>query len=113
MLRYGVAVTTSRVWFARGTTRRRVAVLIVALVTTAGKLALAATTHGTNDVRHWQAFARLVRRLGPVKIYSTHLVPPFNHPPLTSFMLVGINAITTHVSSVSFLIRVPASVADI
>jgi hypothetical protein len=88
-------------------------VLAVALVTTAAKLTLAATTHGSNDIRHWQDFAEQVRRLGPVKIYSTHLAPPYNHPPLTSFMLVGINAITAHVSSVRFLIRVPASVADI
>jgi hypothetical protein len=113
MLEYGAAVTRARAWVAQDRMRGRVVVLIAALVTTAGKLTLAATTHGTNDIRHWQTFARLVGRLGPVKIYSTHLVPPFNHPPLTSFMLVGINAITRHVSSVRFLIRVPASVADI
>jgi hypothetical protein len=93
--------------------RRRMLVLAVAIVTTIIKLGIAASTQGSNDVVHWRAFAGLVRRLGPVKIYLTRLVPPYNHPPLTSFMLVAINAITAHVSTVSFLIRVPASVADI
>jgi hypothetical protein len=93
--------------------RRRLAVLIVALCTTAWKLLIAATTRGSNDIGHWEAFARAVQHHGPVGVYATHFRPPFNHPPLTSFLLVGINAITAHAFSVRFLIRVPASVADI
>jgi hypothetical protein len=93
--------------------RRRLAVLVVALLTTAWKLVIAATTHGSNDIGHWEHFAQAVQHLGPVKVYATHFRPPYNHPPLTSFMLVGINAITSHALPVRFLIRVPASLADI
>jgi hypothetical protein len=113
VLGYRVLVTIALARAQRATVRRRVAVFIVAVVTAVWKLDIASTTYGTNDVAHWQNFAGLVRRLGPVRIYSTHLTPAFNHPPLASFMLVAINAITAHVSSVPFLIRVPATIADL
>jgi hypothetical protein len=58
---------------------------------------IAASTHGTNDVRHWQTFAALINRDGPINIYATHLTPPYNHPPLIGWMLVAINAIVAHV----------------
>jgi hypothetical protein len=93
--------------------RRRALVLSCALVTTIVKLRLAATTAGTNDIKHWQDFAASVHRLGPIDIYSTHFAVPFNHPPLIGWLLVAVNAISSHGPSVRFLIRVPASVADV
>jgi hypothetical protein len=83
------------------------------LVTTAAKLRLAGTTVGTNDMGHWRAFGASVHRLGPIDIYSTHFAVPFNHPPLIGWFLVAVNAISSHGPSFRFLIRVPASVADL
>jgi hypothetical protein len=91
----------------------RLAVLSCALLTTIVKLRLAATTRGSNDVVHWETFARLVHKLGPVDIYGTHMQTPYNHPPLTTWYLVVANWIHAHGVSVRFLIRVPASVADL
>ncbi len=89
-------------------------VITAAIITTIVKLVIAGSTHGTNDVRHWQAFAALVHRDGPINIYATHLAPPYNHPPLIGWMLVAINAVVAHVGlSVRFLVRVPASCADV
>lgn len=93
--------------------RRRALVLSCALVTTAAKLRLAGTTEGTNDISHWRDFAASVHRLGPIDIYSTHFAVPFNHPPLIGWFLVAVNAISSHGPSFRFLIRVPASVADL
>jgi hypothetical protein len=77
------------------------------------KLWIAATTYGTNDVFRWIQFTGLVHKLGPIDVYRTHLQAPYDHPPLTSWFLALIGAITTHVGSVPFLIRVPASIADL
>jgi hypothetical protein len=99
-------------WF-RSVERCRAFVLIAAIATTIAKLRLAATTAGTNDVAHWVGFAAAVRKLGPIGIYSTHFPEPFNHPPLAAWLLAAINAISSHGPSVRFLIRVPASCADV
>jgi Glycosyltransferase family 87 len=93
--------------------RRRGFVFACVSVTTIAKLRLAATTAGTNDIVHWRLFAASVHELGPIGIYATRLQEPFNHPPLIGWMLVAVNAISSHGPSVRFLIRVPASVADI
>ncbi|MDP9332298.1 MAG: glycosyltransferase family 39 protein [Actinomycetota bacterium] len=93
--------------------RRRAFVFLCALVTTVVKLRLAATTAGTNDIIHWRLFAANVHRLGPTEIYSTHLPIPYNHPPLIGWFLVAVNAISSHGPSLRFLIRVPASIADV
>jgi hypothetical protein len=91
----------------------------VALVTTLGKLRLAATTWGTNDIFfHWTDFSAYVRRLGPIGIYNTRKIGffapvPYNHPPLIGWMLVVINWLVDHGMSLRFLIRVPASISDI
>jgi hypothetical protein len=84
------------------------------LAATLVKLRLAAATAGTNDIRHWRDFAASVRRLGPIDIYSTRFRVPFNHPPLIGWFLVAVNAVSSHGGpSLRFLIRVPASVADV
>jgi hypothetical protein len=93
--------------------RRRLLVLVAASVTTIAKLRLAATTEGTDDIKRWRIFAATVHKLGPIDIYSTHLPALFNHPPLIGWFLVAVNAISSHGLSVRFLIRVPASVADV
>jgi hypothetical protein len=77
------------------------------------KLWLAATTMGTNDVGFWRVFADRIRVLGPIDVYGTHLREPYNHPPLTSWFLALANVITAHGISLPFLIRAPASVADL
>ncbi|MGH3301749.1 MAG: ArnT family glycosyltransferase [Streptosporangiaceae bacterium] len=78
------------------------------------KLCVAATTFGTNDVGYWESFAAGVRRAGPINIYALHnLAAPYNHPPLIGWMLVVINYLVSHGFTVPFLIRVPASVADV
>ncbi len=86
----------------------------VAVVVLALKLWVAATTFGTDDVGYWESFAAGVRRVGPINIYALHnLAAPYNHPPLIGWMLVGINHLVSHGFTVPFLIRVPASVADV
>ena len=94
--------------------RRRVLVLAVAVVVLALKLWVAANTFGTNDVGYWQSFAAGVRKVGPINIYALHnLAAPYNHPPLIGWMLVAINYLDSHGFTLPFLIRVPASVADV
>ena len=75
--------------------------------------AVAGTTAGTNDIGHWTFFAGNVHALGPIDIYSTRFPVPFNHPPLIGWLLVAVNAISAHGPSVRFLIRAPASIADV
>jgi len=93
--------------------RGRLVVLGCAFVTTIAKLRLAATTAGTNDIGHWRDFAATVHKLGPIGIYSTHFQVPYNHPPLIGWFLVAVNAISAHGPSLRFLVRFPASVADV
>jgi hypothetical protein len=101
-------------------------VLSVAVVVLALKLWVAATTFGTNDVHFFESFAAGVRRVGPISIYALpngfnlygpahvhDLAAPYNHPPLIGWMLVVINHLVSHGLSFPFLIRVPASVADV
>jgi hypothetical protein len=94
--------------------RRRLAVLTVAVAVAALKLHIAATTAGTNDVFNYRAFANGVRRFGPIEIYGEWLAQaPYNHPPLTGWMLASINWLTDHGMSFAFLIRTPATLADL
>jgi Dolichyl-phosphate-mannose-protein mannosyltransferase len=93
--------------------RRRLFVFTAAIATTSVKLRLAATTYGTTDVSFWRSFAASVHKLGPISIYSTHYSVPYNHPPLIGWFLVAVNAAASHGPSLRFLIRVPASLADV
>jgi 4-amino-4-deoxy-L-arabinose transferase-like glycosyltransferase len=95
--------------------RLRVAVLVIAALATVAKLTIAANTFGTNDVHYWIEFAQGARQYGPVGMYG-HDYPsaPWNHAPLSAYMLVVINWLVDHTSmGFPFLIRVPASFADI
>jgi 4-amino-4-deoxy-L-arabinose transferase-like glycosyltransferase len=100
--------------------RRRRLVVVVALAAAACKLLIAANTLGTNDVFNFYEFAKGVREFGPIGMYGHHMVegrhafPVYNHPPLIGWMLATINWLTDHTDlSFQFLIRVPASLADI
>ncbi|MEJ3651989.1 glycosyltransferase family 87 protein [Actinomycetes bacterium KLBMP 9759] len=92
----------------------RVAVLVVALVTTALKLWIAANTFGTDDVHYWTEFAQGVREFGPFGIYGKPFAAQYNHPPLTSMLLAYVAWLADHgFGTLPYLIRVPASVADV
>ncbi|MEJ3749503.1 glycosyltransferase 87 family protein [Actinomycetes bacterium KLBMP 9797] len=90
-------------------------VLVVAVVTTVLKILVAANTYGTNDVGYWLIFTQGVRDYGPIGIYGADLGRAlYNHPPLTSYLLVVVNWLVDHgAGGVPFLIRVPASLADV
>ena len=94
--------------------------IIVAVAAAALKLYIAATTIGSNDVPNFFEFAEGVREFGPIGIYGhqfvlgAHVFPVYNHPPLIGWLLATINWLTDHTAlSFQFLIRVPASLADI
>jgi hypothetical protein len=95
--------------------RLRLAVLAVALLATAAKVYLAWTTFGSNDVGYFSLFADGIRQFGPVEIYGKKLASlPYNHPPLSGWLLVGINLLTDHTGfALPFLIKLPAIVADL
>jgi Dolichyl-phosphate-mannose-protein mannosyltransferase len=94
--------------------RRRLVVLSIAVVVAAFALAIAANTRGTVDVYIFRGFAAVIRHVGPVDIYGQHITgPPYNHPPLTGWLLVLINHLTDNGAGFAFLIRAPAILADI
>jgi hypothetical protein len=94
--------------------RARVLVLGIGVFALALKLWVAANTFGTTDVFLWRDFAQSVRQHGPVGIYGQHFLLVYNHAPLSGWMLVAINWMTDHgMGQFPFLIRVPASVADV
>jgi 4-amino-4-deoxy-L-arabinose transferase-like glycosyltransferase len=100
--------------------RRRRVVIAVVVGVTAVKLWLAAKTVGSNDMLNFRAFAKAIRRFGPIGIYGHRIVnahghkfPVYNHPPLIGWMLVGISRLVSLGIPFRFLIRVPASLADI
>jgi 4-amino-4-deoxy-L-arabinose transferase-like glycosyltransferase len=94
--------------------RWRLAVVSSAAVATVLKLEVAARTFGTNDVGTWGVFAQGVRHFGPVGIYGHHFRAfLYNHGPLAGWMLAGINwLLDHHITSLPFLIRAPACLAD-
>jgi hypothetical protein len=95
--------------------RARLVVLAVSLPFLVLKVWLAATTHGTDDVRTFQQFARVIDRVGPVGIYGVaHPAGDlYNHPPLTGCLLWALQQFSRHGASFPLLIRLPATVADV
>ncbi|MDQ7908852.1 glycosyltransferase family 39 protein [Phytohabitans sp. ZYX-F-186] len=79
------------------------------------KFLFAANTFGTNDVRYWIMFTEAVRDYGPIGVYGHEFKwALYNHPPLTSYLLQVISWLEFHgVGDVPFLIRVPATLADV
>ncbi len=94
--------------------RLRLGVIAAAFVATVTKLILAAKTTGTDDVYLFGVFARQVHKFGPVGIYGAppEVVAPYNHPPLVGWALALFNFLSEHGVAFTFLIRVPATLAD-
>jgi hypothetical protein len=95
---------------------RRCRRIIVGLssVVLAAKLVVAATTYGTNDIRHWTDFVGGVAKHGPVGVYGVHFQNSFyNHPPLVGYLLEFVHLASRHGFSIQFTIRALASLADV
>lgn len=86
---------------------------ILSVVLLVAKATVAWRTVGTDDALFWQVFARTVRRVGPIDIYSQHLLIRYNHPPPIGWLLVGLNQLTDLGLPFRFLIRLPACLADV
>ena len=95
-------------------TRVPAAVVLVGAAATLLKLVVAARTHGTDDVRYWTEFMAGVMHHGPVGIYGLDgTAALYNHPPLVGWMLLVDGHLADLGLSTPFLVRVPASVADL
>ncbi|MBT2364575.1 hypothetical protein J7E88_04355 [Streptomyces sp. ISL-10] len=94
--------------------RARAVVIAVAAIAFVAKMALAASTRGPVDVRYFESFSQAVAQYGTLYIYEQALgdLPVYNHPPLTSWMLLGLREIAAWGIPFSTLIRTPACLAD-
>lgn len=89
-------------------------VLVVATLGSLARLLVAATTGGTDDVRLFANFARAAVSHGPLGIYHVDFPGlPYNHGPLTSWMLVLFGHLADAGVPFGLLIRMPASLADL
>lgn len=94
--------------------RCRALVLVAAVLALLGKLALAITTYGTNDITHWLDFLHGVRQSGPIGIYSYPFTNSlYNHPPLIGYYLEMVGVLTHVGLTPQFTIRAVASLADV
>lgn len=102
--------------------RLRAGVVAFAFLMALFKLWIAKHTYGSFDVLAWEAFARTVHEYGPVGIYGQHSTmeifgqiryPLYNHPPMSGWMLFVMNWLADRGIGLPFLIRVPATLADI
>jgi 4-amino-4-deoxy-L-arabinose transferase-like glycosyltransferase len=93
--------------------RARLALLALSAILFVAKAVTAWNTTGTDDALFWRVFAGTVRRVGPVEIYSQHLLIRYNHPPPIGWLLVGLNHLTDLGLPFRFLIRLPACLADV
>lgn len=96
--------------------RLRLFVIVAALIATALKIYLAATSRGTDDVYLFGIFAGWVREYGPIGIYGAppdpNIAAPYNHPPLSGMMLMLFNFLVDHGARFETLIRLPATLSD-
>jgi len=66
---------------------------------------------GTSDAIYWTHFADVISRAGSIGIYD--LVPYYNHPPLISWGLAGLNAVDAATGwPFPFLVRLAPIFAD-
>jgi Dolichyl-phosphate-mannose-protein mannosyltransferase len=94
--------------------RARAGLMLVVIAATAGKLVMAATTYGQNDVNGWLHFAAAVARAGPVGIYKLDIPGRlYNHPPLVGYLLEVVDFAVRRGMSFPFAIRLPAIMADV
>jgi hypothetical protein len=76
------------------------------------RFALTVSTLGTNDVVYWQRFMDSILQSGSVEVYSQ--IRYYNHPPLMSaYLWVISHWITYAPNGFAFLIRLPATLADL
>ncbi len=83
------------------------------MLSTLLKLVIASRTFGTNDVHYWADFVEGVDRFGPIGIYGQQYDAVYNHPPLVGWALAAANWLVSRGMDLTFLTRVPASVADV
>jgi len=88
-------------------------VLCVAVAATLCKLLLAANSYGTDDVTSWIEFAGAVEQFGPIEIYGRTALAQYNHGPLAGWLLVLVNLGQGLGFDLPFLLRIPASLADL
>jgi len=87
-------------------------VVVAALIATAIKLALAARTYGTNDVRTFWFFLQEYRGSGARVLYEKD--GNFNHPPFILHLLTAIRWVWAATGIEPwFLIRLPSILADL
>src|SRR5580765_7823984 len=87
-------------------------VVVAALIATAIKLALAARTYGTNDVRTFWFFLQEYRGSGARVLYEKD--GDFNHPPFILHLLTAIRWVWAATGIEPwFLIRLPSILADL
>lgn len=91
----------------------RTTVLLVGLAAATAKVAIAATTHGTDDVRAFMRFARAIAHAGPVGVYGVPGLTLYNHGPLTGILLAGMSRLAAYGAPMPLLIRLPAILADV
>ncbi|MFF8843252.1 glycosyltransferase family 39 protein [Streptomyces sp. NPDC015127] len=94
--------------------RARAVVIAVSALAFVAKMVLAALSRGPADVRIFDAFARAIAQVGPVRIYEHPMpgLPVYNHPPLASWMLLGFDELDERGIPFGALIRTPACLAD-
>lgn len=91
--------------------------MVAALLALVAKLALAASTGGTQDMGAWKAFADGVREQGPVGVYaidfSTRDVTQYNHPPLVGYLLEALAALERIGVPLQFSLRATTAISDV
>src|SRR2546423_2185848 len=84
------------------------------------RLAIAANTYGTNDMRTWAGFARLFQERGAAALYA--LAPAdvpeipyyhFNHPPVSLVLLSVVNVLSGWGLAFPLAFRLLPSLADL
>ncbi|WP_052432780.1 glycosyltransferase 87 family protein [Streptacidiphilus carbonis] len=93
----------------------RLQVLLTGLIATAAKIAVAASTHGTGDVRTFEEFAHTIAAVGPVSVYGAAHAGPmvYNHGPLTGILLDMMAHLKAVGAPMPLLVRLPACGADL
>ena len=78
---------------------------------TAAKLLVSWCVIGTNDAIYWMDFADVIQRAGSVRVYA--ILGHYNHPPLMSWLLVGLNVVKAGTGwPYPFLVRLAPIFAD-
>lgn len=67
-------------------------VIFISSLFLVAKLMFSSLTYGTNDITAWVRFSRIIEKTGTFEIYR--LEPRYNHPPLISWILPLIDAIS-------------------